>query len=174
LDEVGWAWFSVPVMGASIACAGQLFFAWRIHILGNKTVPIPIAIVAVTTIQWGAGIWTGVEICQAGRFSLLQFRYLKPPVFWLAATALADLMIVAGTVYYVMQARQPGFIHTRAMINRILKVTAEAGVLCAVFALVDLSLYVKFNGNNYHLGVCIWLSKVYSNSILVVRSLFLF
>jgi hypothetical protein len=29
---------------------------------------------------------------------------------------------------------------------------------------------VKFDGNNYHLAVCIWLSKVYSNSIMVVSN----
>ncbi|KAJ7460844.1 hypothetical protein B0H11DRAFT_2241835 [Mycena galericulata] len=168
LDEVGWAWFSVPILGSLIAAVGQLFFAWRIYILGNRTLFIPAVIVIITTIQLGAGIWTGVLICRAGRFSALEFQYLRPPVAWLAATALSDVVIVAGTAFYVMKARQPGFRHTRALVTRIVKVTVETGLACALFALVDLSIFIKYNGNNYHLGVCIWLSKVYSNSIMLI------
>jgi hypothetical protein len=46
--------------------------------------------------------------------------------------------------------------------------TAETGVLCALFALVDLYLFATYKGTNYHLALCIELSKIYSNSILLV------
>ncbi|KAJ7491118.1 hypothetical protein FB451DRAFT_1166416 [Mycena latifolia] len=168
LDDVGWAWFSVPVLGSTIASAGQMFFAWRIYIIGQSLI-VPAVIAAITTVQLGAGIWTGVLIARAGKFSLLEFSLMKPPVAWLTATALADLIIVAGTVFYILKARQPGFRRsTDAVLFRIIKVTVETGLLCALFALVDLSLFIKYNGNNYHLAVCIWLSKVYSNSIMVI------
>ncbi|KAJ7221562.1 hypothetical protein GGX14DRAFT_514511 [Mycena pura] len=169
LDEVGWAWFSVPVLGSTIGCVGQMFFAWRIYVIGGGTLVIPIVIGTITLFQWGAGIWTGVQISNAGRFSLLTFKSMKPPVAWLSATALADLIIVAGTVYYLLRARQPGFRGaTHAAVNRIIKVTIETGIPCAVFAIIDLALFVKYNGNNYHLGTCIWISKVYSNSIMAI------
>ncbi|KAF7341204.1 hypothetical protein MVEN_01855800 [Mycena venus] len=133
LDRVGWAWLSVPILGSTIASVGQIFFAWRISIIGD-TLYIPALIVAITTVQYGAGIWTGVDIIRAGRFSLLKFDNLKPPV---------------------------NLLHHRQL-------SVETGVLCALFAIVDLSLYVAFDGNNYHLATCIWLSKVYSNSMMVV------
>jgi hypothetical protein len=41
-------------------------------------------------------------------------------------------------------------------------------VLCALFALVNLYLFVTYSGNNYHLGICIYLSKVYSNSMMII------
>ncbi|KAJ6606304.1 hypothetical protein DFH09DRAFT_1119776 [Mycena vulgaris] len=168
LDDVGWAWLSVPILGSTIAAVGQLFFAWRIWIIG-KNLWVPGVITAVTTVQLGAGIWTGVEIARARHFSRLSFSALKPPVAWLAATAASDLLIVTGTVFYVLKARQPGFqSSTQAVLGRIIKVTVETGLLCAIFASVDLYLFVAFNGNNYHLAVCIWLSKVYSNSIMVI------
>ncbi|KAJ7770291.1 hypothetical protein DFH07DRAFT_735517, partial [Mycena maculata] len=190
LDEVGWAWFSVPILLSPnlipVACLGQIFFAWRIYIIGHKTLYVPVAIALVTAVQWGAGIWSGVQIWRAGRFSLLQFRYLHPPVAWLAATALSDLLIVGGTVFYITKARQPDFRHINGALSRIIKVnathalqtpqsltiqvTVETGVLCALSAIIVLVLFVKFEGNNYHLGVCIWLSKVYSNSIMVVSA----
>ncbi|KAJ7088145.1 hypothetical protein C8R44DRAFT_751976 [Mycena epipterygia] len=169
LDEVGWAWFSVPILGSTIASAGQMFFAWRIYIISNKSVFIPTVIAIVTAVQLGAGIWSGVEICRAKKFSLLEFDSLRPPVVWLTGTALADLIIVCGMSFYLIKARQPGIpSSTYAVLSRIIKVTVETGFLCAVFALVDLSLFVAFNGNNYHLAVCIWFSKVYSNSIILI------
>ncbi|KAF7323447.1 hypothetical protein HMN09_00125600 [Mycena chlorophos] len=169
LDLVGWAWFSVPVVGALIACLGQIFFAWRIHIIGNKTLVVPVVIGVLAVFEFGAGLWTGVLINRAGRYSLLTYEAMKPPVAWLSATAAVDLIIVSATIYYLLKARQPGFRGaTYAAINRIIKVTVETGVPCAVFAMVDLALFVKYNGNNYHLGTCIWLSKVYSLSIIII------
>ncbi|KAJ6606306.1 hypothetical protein DFH09DRAFT_1119782 [Mycena vulgaris] len=150
----------VPVLGSTIAAVGQIFFAWRIWIIG-KSLWVPGVITAVTTVQLGAGIWTGVEIAQARQFSRLSFSLLKPPVAWLAATAASDLLI----------AREPGFrSSTHALLGRIIKVTVETGLLCAIFAGVDLYLFVAFDGNNYHLATCIWLSKVYSNSIMILNS----
>ncbi|KAJ7494471.1 hypothetical protein B0H11DRAFT_1858328 [Mycena galericulata] len=168
LDEVGWSFFSVPVLGSLIASVGQLFFAWRIYIIGAGALVVPAVITIVTAVQLGAGIWTGVDIGRVANFSRLDFNTLRPPVVWLAATALSDLIIVAGTVFYVMKARQPGFRHMRAVLTRIIKITVETGVPCALLALLILVLYVKFDGNNFHLGACVWLSKVYSNSILVI------
>ncbi|KAJ7478299.1 hypothetical protein FB451DRAFT_1452640 [Mycena latifolia] len=168
LDEVGWAWFSVPALGSTIACAGQIFFAWRIYIIAESLV-VPAMIAAVSAVQLGAGIWTGVLIAHAKKYSLLEFRLMRPPVAWLAATALADLIVVAGTVFYLLKARRPGFHRsTDVALFHVIKVTVQTRMVCALFALADLALFVRFNGNNYHLAVFIWLSKLYSNSIMVI------
>ncbi|KAF8128803.1 hypothetical protein K438DRAFT_1888211 [Mycena galopus ATCC 62051] len=177
LDKVGWVWFSVPIIGSTIASVGQLFFAWRISIIGH-TLYIPVLIAAITAVQFGAGIWTGVLIVRAGRFSLLNFDRLKPPVAWLAATAACDLVIVFATVFYMLRARQTEFktptqtnstiSRTNSPISRIVRLSVETGVLCAVSAIAILVIYVVYDGNNYHLGICIWLSKVYSNSMMVI------
>ncbi|KAJ7348367.1 hypothetical protein DFH08DRAFT_865863 [Mycena albidolilacea] len=156
LELVGWAWFSVPILGSTIACVGQLFFAWRISIFGDCWY-IPGVIAAVTLFQFAAGIWTGVLICRSQSFTQLQFHSLKTPVAWLAATALADLIIVYSR-------------KTRATISRILKVTVETGIPCSAFAIVNLCLYTVYSMDNYHLGICVFLSKVYSNSIMVIMN----
>ncbi|KAJ6493044.1 hypothetical protein C8R45DRAFT_1212544 [Mycena sanguinolenta] len=165
-ENIGWGWFSVPVLGSLIASVGQIFFAWRIYIIA-ESLYVPILIALVTTFQLGAGIWTAVDMLRAKDF--LEVRLFKPPEAWLAATAVSDLIIVAGMVFYLTKAREPGFTHKiKATLSRIIKVTVETGVLCAVSALVVLALFVAFDGNNYHLAVCIWLSKVYSNSIMII------
>ncbi|KAJ7684274.1 hypothetical protein DFH06DRAFT_1027087, partial [Mycena polygramma] len=63
LDQVGWAWFSTPIMGSIIAAIGQGYFAWRIRIIG-RNLYVPAVIMTLTMVQMGAGIWSGVEICR--------------------------------------------------------------------------------------------------------------
>ncbi|KAK7035858.1 hypothetical protein R3P38DRAFT_3263339 [Favolaschia claudopus] len=170
LDGVGWSWFSVPVVGSIVACVGQIFFAWRIWVISRSFV-MPVVIAIVTTFQLGAGLWTGIEISRAGKYSSLQLRYdsFQQPVAWLSATAACDLIIVASTCYYLLKPRRSDFKHsTNRMVTRIIMITVETGLLCALFALTDLAIYVQTRGNNYHLAVCIWLSKVYSNSIMLI------
>ncbi|KAJ6500733.1 hypothetical protein C8R45DRAFT_79712 [Mycena sanguinolenta] len=170
LDSVGWAWFSVPVMGSIIAFVCQVFYGWRIYMIGKS--PSAFALITlVSLVQLGAGIWTGVEICKAGRFSLLQSENLPATATWLATTSLADLLIVCGTAFFLRRGRpDPEFTSkkTNSIISRIIMITAQTGTLCMLFALVDLFLFVKYKGTNYHLSVCIELSKIYSNSILLI------
>ncbi|KAF7349376.1 hypothetical protein MSAN_01727400 [Mycena sanguinolenta] len=165
-SNIGWQWFSVPILSSLIAVVGQMFFAWRIYIIA-RTLYVPTIIALVTAVQLGASIWTAVDMYRTRNFP--ETRLFKPPEVWLAATASADLMIVAGMVFYLLKAREPEFTRRiKATLSRIIKVTVETGVLCAVAALVVLALFVAYDGNNYHLGVCIWLSKVYSNSMLII------
>lgn len=168
LDDVGWAWFSTPVMGSIIASVGQLFYARRLHILGRNTY-VPGLIILVSIIQLGAGIWTGVNICIAKKYSLLQSHNLVPTVTWLAATSLCDLLIVSSTVFYLVKARTSEFQKTtNQIITRIVMLTAETGLLCAIFAVFDLYLFATFKETNFHLALCMELSKIYSNSILLI------
>jgi hypothetical protein len=99
--------------------------------------------VLARSLQLGAGIWTGVIIAQVHKFSPLEYRLVKPPrcvvhvsappvvIFfflteaWLAATAVTDLVIVGGTIYYLLKARQPGFHKsTDDVLSHIIKVPA--------------------------------------------------
>ncbi|KAJ6546800.1 hypothetical protein B0H19DRAFT_1162534 [Mycena capillaripes] len=169
VDSVGWAWFSVPVMGSIIACVCQTFYGWRIYVIGHN--PFVFALITlISAVQLGAGIWTGVNICIAKKFSLLQSHNLIPTATWLATTSAADLIIVFATVFYLVRSRDPEFTsaRTNSLVSRLVKMTAETGVLCAVFALIDLYLFATYKGTNYHLALCIELSKIYSNSILLI------
>jgi len=95
-------------------------------------------------------------------------NFVKPTVTWLAATSTCDLIIVSSTVFYLLKSRKPEFKNTNAILARIIKITVETGLLCALFAIVDLCLFVTYTETNYHLALCTALSKVYSNSILLI------
>ncbi len=62
-----------------------------------------------------------------------------------------------------------GFRSTSTLLSKFIRLTLETGFLCAAFAILDLSFYCAFQTNNYHLAPSVPLSKLYSNSLLVVR-----
>lgn len=72
---------------------------------------------------------------------------------------------------YYLHKSKTGFKRTAALLSRFIRITVETGLICAAFAILDLSFFVAFKENNYHLAPSIALSKLYSNSLLAVRSL---
>ncbi|KAJ7814360.1 hypothetical protein B0H13DRAFT_2381816 [Mycena leptocephala] len=174
LELVGWAWFSVPIMESTIGCVGQLFFAWRIAIFG-KSWYIPAVIAAVTLFQFGAGVWSGVLILRAKTFEELQFHSLKVPAVRLTPGLQRQLFAIwssspppPSTCTNGGPEVQSDNTSRSLPDSQAAQVTVETGVLCALFALVNLYLFVSYSGGNNHLGICIYLSKVYSNSMMVV------
>ncbi|KAJ7018423.1 hypothetical protein C8F04DRAFT_1277724 [Mycena alexandri] len=158
------------MVGSTIGVVSQTFFAWRISILG-RTRFIPAVIMAITAVQFSSAIWTSVLMLRVKTFSQLQIHLLKPPAVWLAATAAADLVCAATTAFYVIRNRRGNFSPTTlAALSRVLKVTVETGALCAVFASVNLYLFIKYDGNNYHLGVCNWIPITSSRKIMNSRA----
>lgn len=72
-------------------------------------------------------------------------------------------------IYYLRRSRT-GFQATRTILSKFIRITVETGLTCATFAIIDLSLDLAFKNNNYHLAPSIALSKIYANSLLVVRN----
>ncbi len=69
---------------------------------------------------------------------------------------------------FYLQKSNTGFRQTNTIVSKFIRLVIETGFLCAAFAILDLSFYVAFQENNYHLAPSIPLSKLYSNSLLVV------
>ncbi|KAF7351513.1 hypothetical protein MSAN_01583700 [Mycena sanguinolenta] len=167
LDDVGWSWLSTPVVGSIIGALGQIFFAWRIHVI-SRGFWIPALIVAVSIVSMSGGICAGVKLSTARVFSgLPPGSNFKPTIIWLVASSLCDLIIGASMAFYLLRGRS-GFGPTNARILQIVKLTVETGSICALLILIDLYLFVAYKNTSYHLGICDLLSKAYSNSILVI------
>jgi len=59
VKEFGAEWFNLPIMDGVIACIVQLFFAWRIWILGRSW-PLVAIISILALLQMSAAIATGI------------------------------------------------------------------------------------------------------------------
>ncbi|KAF4571674.1 hypothetical protein EYR36_009017 [Pleurotus pulmonarius] len=167
LEEVGWLWFSVPVLGAIISCTSQIFFAWRIWILSSKNLWLPGIIAFLSILQGVAGTWSGIYSHFIGNFANVPVHTRNTTIVWLGGTALCDVLI-AGSMLYYLNISRTGFRQTNVLLSKIIRVIVETGLICATFAVLDLALFLAFQSNNFHLAPSIALSKLYSNSLLVV------
>ncbi|PBK99741.1 hypothetical protein ARMGADRAFT_1008250 [Armillaria gallica] len=166
LNKVGWLWFSVPVMSSIISVSAQIFFAWRIWMFSDKWwLPTLIVLLAIT--EGIAGIWSGVSAHFIGIFSKVQEHNEKTTAVWLGGTALCDVIIAASMIYYLTRSKT-GFRSTNVILAKFVRITVETGAVCATFAILDLAFFIAYKHNNYHLAPSIALSKLYSNSLLVV------
>lgn len=86
---------------------------------------------------------------------------------WLVGTSVCDIVIAMSMLHYMRHART-GFRATTTLLTKIIRVSIETGLICATFALLDLSIFLSYPHNNYHIPLCMCLSKIYSNSLLAV------
>ncbi|KAI0337684.1 hypothetical protein BDW22DRAFT_856452 [Trametopsis cervina] len=166
LDTVGWLWFSVPVMGSIICSLGQLFYAWRIWILSRSCI-VASLVVSIAMVQLGMGTYCGAHAAQVGHFSELQATSFKPTAVWLVSAAANDVIIAVCMIYFLRKSNT-GFHKTSTLLTKFIRITCETGLVCATFAVLDIAFFVRWQNNNYHLAPSIPLSKLYSNSLLVV------
>lgn len=57
---------------------------------------------------------------------------------------------------------------TTTLLTKIVRVSVETGLICAMVAILDLSIFLSYPHNNFHVPLCMCLSKLYSNSLLAV------
>jgi len=168
LNDVGLLWITIPMLDGIISSFVQLFYAWRIFVLcGNRYVSGVIVTLAVT--QGVAGIYCGVFSKVIAQISDIQRRMYRPTIVWLGGTALCDVIITISMIYFLRKARlSNGVKRTSTLLTRLIKLTFETGLVCSTFAIVDLTLFLRFQENNFHLLPALTLCKLYSNSLLVV------
>ncbi|KAJ8517243.1 hypothetical protein ONZ45_g5544 [Pleurotus djamor] len=121
----------------------------------------------LSLVQGVAGIWTGIYAHFIGVFSEVTKHTKNTTIVWLGGTALCDVIIAASMIYFLSKSRT-GFRQTNVLLTKLVRIVIETGLTCATFAVLDLILFLAFQETNYHLAPSVALSKLYSNSLLVV------
>ncbi|KAJ2912835.1 hypothetical protein MD484_g7580, partial [Candolleomyces efflorescens] len=156
LSRADWIFATDPALTGLIACAVQLFFAWRIKILTKSW--IFCAIIAVMALAGCvAGIWTAVEVGRTPTFT--EFQNFKATVIvWLASEAVCDVLITAVLVVYLVgivpssipegstetkqRKHKTGFAGSDKVIDRIIRATVQTGLLTMIVATLDLIFFL--------------------------------
>ena len=82
-----------------------------------------------------------------------------------------DIVIAGSMLYYLRWSRK--VLRGKAtivLVTRILKLTVESGLLCAAVLTVSLTLFVVLPHTEWYILPAMIVSKLYSNSLLAVRS----
>lgn len=82
-----------------------------------------------------------------------------------------DFFIVASMTYYLSKSKsrlRTG--RAKAILARLIALSLETGLLCTIVTAVDLAFFLALPESTYHLAPALVVSKLYTNSMLSVRS----
>ncbi|KIJ43986.1 hypothetical protein M422DRAFT_169008, partial [Sphaerobolus stellatus SS14] len=167
LNQVAWLGITVPLLTGVISSVVQIFYAWRIWVLSQQPY-IPVFVVLVALVQCAGAAWSGIHATSLKLFSEVTLKNGTPTILWLGGTALCDVIVAISMIYYLARSRT-GFRSTNIILVKLIRITVETGFIVATVAVIDLTLFLTFNSTNYHIAPASALSKLYSNSLLVVR-----
>ncbi|KAJ3503255.1 hypothetical protein NLJ89_g8515 [Agrocybe chaxingu] len=181
LGKSDWLFAAEPASTGVIAMMVQLFFAWRAYSL-TKSVINGCAIAALAITGGVSSIVTGFEVGRSATF--VEFDAFRHTVIlWLVASVVCDILITLTLVTFLeeklfwvhptlvshrfleQQKHKTGFQRSDLMIDRIIRVVVQTGLLTMIVATVDLIVYLV-DPSGTHLMINYPLAKLYSNSLM--------
>ncbi|KAJ7181004.1 hypothetical protein C8R46DRAFT_1211290 [Mycena filopes] len=152
-----------PLSVMLIAAPLQLFFLWRVRALtGNRILPVIFALFAALSL--GGGVWTMVDLAGAHRWDDVHRAYNAATV-WLASSTGTDVCI-AVCLAWALRSKKTGFASTDTVVDRIVRMTVQTGVITAVVHIVKSLILNPTQGKTVNFMWNIPLSKLYSNSMM--------
>ncbi|KAF8314263.1 hypothetical protein DL93DRAFT_1095171 [Clavulina sp. PMI_390] len=153
------------LMIITIAVTGsivQIFFGLRVKWLtGNQWLGWALIIAAFAQSLLGIGCAIGGEIL----LEFVEFQKFRGLVIaWLVIAAVVDLTIAAILVTFLRNAKT-GFEETDDFLETLTKLTIQTGLITAVWATVDLVLFMTLD-NNWHFMLNMTLAKLYGNCLM--------
>ncbi|KAH9851512.1 hypothetical protein C2E23DRAFT_829440 [Lenzites betulinus] len=151
-----------PVMTALIGSLTQIFFAWRVNVL-THSIPAVVFITVCALCQFCGGLGTSIAVGMIPEFVHFQ-KFEIIVIVWLAFSALADCAITFALVWH-LRKHKTGFAATDDIVNRIIRLTVQTGLITAMCAVIDLVLFMA-TPSGLHLVFNLPLSKLYTNSLM--------
>jgi len=162
LGSANWVFATDPALTGIIAMLVQLFFSWRVKILtGNNWI---VAFIVACAVAGGlGGLATAVAVGIVPQFTNFQ-RFQVVVIIWLAAECVGDIIITTALVWHLRNHRT-GFKETDNLVNRLIIMTVQTGMITSLCAIVDLILFLC-DPTGLHLLFNMPLSKLYTNSLM--------
>lgn len=154
---------ATPTTNAAISTPVQIFTAWRIIVITrNKLVGFIICAFALVSLAFAT--YTAAVITIVREF-IKKDQTIKPATVWFIASACADVLIT-GTLYFSLSRRKTGFKSTDQVINRIIKLTLQTGLLTLLFAISETVSFIASPRTTANFALDFPLSKLYTNALL--------
>ncbi|KAL4080926.1 hypothetical protein J3A83DRAFT_4424872 [Scleroderma citrinum] len=151
-----------PILTGIIGGSVQLFFAWRIYVLSKNL--FVVAIVVLLSLAGILGsIGTTIAVTIIPQFIKFQ-KFEVIVIIWLAGSACADVIIASALVLY-LRNRRDAFPGTNDVIDRVIRLTMQTGLITSMCAVIDLITYLTLS-SGIHLIFNVPLAKLYTNSLM--------
>ncbi|KAJ8698217.1 hypothetical protein PTI98_004951 [Pleurotus ostreatus] len=154
-----------PIVMVMISTPIQCFIAWRINIISqSKAITTVIVFFSFSSLvgAYSAAITTSVT--KSLTYPSLQ-RMSPAIITWLVSSATADVIITSSLVYHLYK-RKTGIRATDDIINRIMRLTIQTGMITALFAALDVISFLAIKNTSMNFLWDFPLSKLYTNSLL--------
>ncbi|KAF5355073.1 hypothetical protein D9756_005753 [Leucocoprinus leucothites] len=143
-----WSFTSLPAVSGIVALTVQSFYAWRIHLLGKwKIVPSIVILLSMASCAAACAISFGFippkDIRLLHKPNMMARTYI-----WLGGAALVDLIISLSMLYLLFGAKQSKFGRIQRVINRLIRLTIETGLVTATTASLELILFLTLPPTN--------------------------
>ncbi|ETW75414.1 hypothetical protein HETIRDRAFT_456024 [Heterobasidion irregulare TC 32-1] len=158
-----WSFTALPPICGFISSCVQLFFCWRISVLGNGRV-LPVFIAVISILSWAMAFYCGIKasspVAKINEFdpevtascrSDLSVPSLIGVQVGLTGSAVCDVMIAVVMVRFLIRASSSAhWTETKDMLHKMTKLTVQTGTATALGATVELVFFWAFHHNNVH------------------------
>lgn len=162
LSRANWVFSLLPGITGVISTLVQFFFAWRIRILTSSVWLVGI-IIFLASAAFLCGIGTTIAINMVPVFTQFH-RFEIVFVIGLVSSTL-DNLLITGLLVRSLREHKTGFMDTDHIIKKIIRVILQTGLLTAVWALVDLAVYIALT-DGLHLIFNQSLAQFYTISLM--------
>ncbi|KAJ7778914.1 hypothetical protein B0H16DRAFT_1711266 [Mycena metata] len=147
----------------------ELFLIWRIRTLTESMI-IPAIFVALSVVAFGGGIWTTVALAGAGRWDNVSASF-HAATLWISTSMATDLCIAFCLAWVlasgmIIRKRKTGFGATDTVVDRIIRMTVQTGLVTAVCNVLDLLSFLLIKNSTLNFMWSNPLSKLYSNCMM--------
>ncbi|KAF5350320.1 hypothetical protein D9758_012806 [Tetrapyrgos nigripes] len=183
LHLVDWGFTTVPLWNSLSSAIVQVFFGWRVWMLGSNHsinefekkfwTTVTVLIFAVSATQVVGAIVSTARFVPISDLAFVSILFPSTAI-WLSASATADVMItVSMTVLLgraIAQSRSDHFSRitrkTDALLTRFIRNTIETAAITAGAAILELILFFRLPNTGLHIAIALILSKLYTNTLL--------
>ncbi|KAF9445152.1 hypothetical protein P691DRAFT_289478 [Macrolepiota fuliginosa MF-IS2] len=152
-----------PIMTVVISTPIQMFIAWRIRVISERSW-VPGLVVVLSLVSCGGGTWLAYTVTAIRRFSRKPDLH-RPALTWLLASAIADVIITVALVYNLTR-RKTGIVQTDDTINKIIRMTVQTGLITAIFAVLDVICFLVLPNTTLNFFWDLALCKLYTNALM--------
>ncbi|OCH93205.1 hypothetical protein OBBRIDRAFT_790520 [Obba rivulosa] len=167
LVSLYWTWFDQPILAGITTGIIQCSYAYRIYIFSRSKALA--GIISLTSVmQMSAATVEGILVLNLPDVADTEAATYKATAVRVAGTVFSDLLITGSMIYLLFRARRrTDFKETQTRLNKLIRLILETGLSLAVIAIVDLTLFLTFKHNYYHIAPALMVSKLYGISYLV-------
>ncbi|KAH9973261.1 hypothetical protein BGW80DRAFT_1309177 [Lactifluus volemus] len=158
----------IPIVTGIISGWVQLFFAWRIWVLGKSSFwkVVTVVISAISLTQGASAITAGIRFAYIGNIQRIHTMNTLACLI-LGGCVMADTLIAISMFYLLTRAKKSTWSEAvNGTVTKMIRITIETGVLTAAAASLDLGLFLGFHNNNLHILVATMMPKLYSNALM--------